>query len=171
MGRRALTAVVAVASILGGAVRGEPLTCLLVPLVDPRAPDQTIVHVRILPPVSAPRSGGLIHARILHVLAGDAERRVVRIDARWVFQWRMGLPQGHDGLPASSEWVVTLARAERGSGADYRLPLCRALLSVTGGTATGYISSSEREESMPLAALRAALPRAHPGDHPGVRAP
>jgi hypothetical protein len=166
MRRRALAAVIVAAAVLGPAPRGESLTCMLAPLIQPRASsrvaDQVIAHVRVVDRYPSRDSAGVIHARIVDVLAGKTARRVVRIDADWVLRWRMGLPDGRDGFPPGSEWIVALAPAAWGSRVDYTLPRCRALLTVTGEMASGHISTSERAESMTLAALQTALRQERP---------
>lgn len=166
MRRRVLTAVIVGMAVLGPAPRGESLTCMLMPLIDPRpssrAADQIIAHIRVVDRYPSREPAGVIHARIVDVLAGKAARRVVRIDADWVLRWRMGLPAGRDGLPPGGEWVVALAPAAWGSRVDHELPRCRALLAVADEMVSGHVSTSERAESMTLAALRAALPRKRP---------
>ena len=166
MRRRVLTAVIVAATVLGPAPRGESLTCMLVPLIElrasSRAADQIIAHIRVVDRYPSRDSAGVIHARIVDVLAGKAARRVVRIDADWALRWRMGLPDGRDGFPRRSEWVVALAPAAWGSGVDYQLPRCRALLTVAGQMVSGHVSTSERAESMTLAALRTALRQERP---------
>jgi len=166
MRRRVLTAVIVAAAVLGPAPGGESLTCMLVPLIDPRpssrAADQIIAHIRVVDRYPSRDPAGVVHARIADVLAGKAARRVVRIDADWVLRWRMGLPDGRDEFPPGSEWVVALAPAAWGSRVDYELPLCRALLTVAGEMVSGHVSTSERAESMTLAALRTALRQERP---------
>jgi len=166
MRRRVLTAIIVGMAVLGPAPRAESLTCMLVPLIDARASsraaDQIIAHIRVVDRYPSRDPAGVIHARIVEVLAGKAARRVVRIDADWVLRWRMGLPDGRDGFPPGSEWVVALAPAAWGSRVNYTLPRCRALLTVAGEMVSGHVSTSERAESMTLAALQTALRQERP---------
>ena len=166
MRRRVLAAVIVGMAVLGSAPRGESLTCMLVPLIDARASsraaDQIIAHIRVVDRYPSRDPAGMIHARIVDVLAGKTARRVVRIDADWVLRWRMGLPDGRDGFPPGSEWVVALTPTAWGSRVDYTLPRCRALLPVAGEMVSGHVSTSERAESMTLAALRTALRQERP---------
>jgi hypothetical protein len=138
---------------------------MLVPLIDPRASsraaDQIIAHIRVVGRYPSRDPAGVIHARIVDALAGKAAPRVVRIDVSWVVQWGMA-PGSRDGFPPGSEWVVALAPGAWGSRLDYQLPRCRALLTVAGEMVSGHGSTSERTESMTLAALHTALQRERP---------
>lgn len=158
MRRRATAAIGLAIAILGPAPPAAGLTCLLVPLLDPRASsrpaEEIIAHVRVVGRPGSRAPAGTIHARILDVLAGTAARGVAWIDATWVLQWRT---DPSDPLPADSEWVVVLTPAPWGSRVDYRLPRCRAVLTVAGDTVSGHLRSAERTESTTLAALKAAL--------------
>jgi len=106
MRRRVLAAVIVVTAVLGPAPRGESLTCMLVPLIEPRASsrpaDQIIAHIRVVDGYPSRARAGVIHARIVGVLAGKTARGMVRIDADWVLRWRMGLPDGATGFPRAA---------------------------------------------------------------------
>jgi hypothetical protein len=160
MRRRALAAIALAVAVLGSAPRAHGLTCMLVPLIDPRgSTDQIVAHVRVVGRPGSRDAGGVIRARILDVLAGTATRGMARIDASWVWQWRAG---PSDPLPPGSEWVVVLTPAAWGSRADCQVPRCRALLAVSGETVSGHLSSAERTESMTLPALKGALRSSRP---------
>lgn len=167
MRRRVLVAVIAAIAVLGPAPRGESLTCTLVPLIEPRASsraaDRIVAHIRVVDRHPSREPTGVIHARIVDVLAGKAARRVVRIDADWVLRWRMGLPDGRDAVsPGQRVDRLALAPAAWGSRVDYALPRCRALLTVAGEMVSGHVSTSEPAESMTLAALQTALRQERP---------
>lgn len=136
--------------------RSEALTCMLMPLVHPAAPrSQLMAHVRVAR-FYPDRSMDVEIIRLLH---GREGRPIVNVDVHQILGWRMTSPWTMDRFPPGSEWILVLLRrpAEDPARAAYELPVCRALLRVSGDRVTGHITDTSTVEELGMEELRAKL--------------
>lgn len=131
------------------------LSCVFFPFQHPGerfGTKELVAHIEVLE-VRADRS---MAVRILRVLHGREERPVVDVDAAGALAWNMPQQWGFEPFRRSTQWVIVMLPAQKGSAA-WQPQLCRAFLKVEGGSAVGYVSDLTIRDRVTLDDLAARV--------------
>lgn len=145
----------AVLLALAHAAPAAALSCVFLPF--PRSGErfgtkELVAHIEELE-VRADRS---MDVRILRVLHGREERPVISVDAAGALGWNMPQQWNFEPFRRSTQWVIVMLPAQKGSAA-WQPQLCRAFLKVERGSAVGYVSHLTIRERVTLDDLAARV--------------
>jgi hypothetical protein len=155
-GRGRLGMIVAIALLtLAHAAPAAALSCAHFPFQRPGerfGTKELVAHVEVLD-VHADR---IMDVRVLRVLHGREDRPVVSVDAAGALGWNMPKEWGFEPFRRSTQWVIVMLPAHKGSAA-WQPQLCRAFLKVEGGSAVGYVSDLTIRDRVALDDLAARV--------------